>query len=185
LFPSAQVGEYEGSFTNTQRMLRWHFKAADPPGDCCTDPWFTYQLGTRLKKLYANSTLPRDQGFRHLLWDYESETSESLLGEPDPQKILKEINGYETATGRHLGTFAELKHDGTTTGASWIYCGVFPAPDKNLAARKEPDLPGVVGAHLNWRWSWPANRRVMYNRASADPGGKPWSERKKWIWWDG
>ena len=24
----------------------------------------------------------------------------------------------------------------------------------------------------------------MYNRASADPDGKPWSERKKYIWWD-
>ncbi len=184
-FPSAQVGEYEGSFTNTQRMLQWHFKAADAPGDCRTDPWFTYQLGKRLKKLYANSPLPRDQGFRHLIWDYESEASESTPGEPDPQKILKEINGYETATGRHLGGFAELKDDGTTTGASWIYCGVFPAPDKNLAARKEPDPPGVVGAQLNWGWSWPANRRVMYNRASADPAGNPWSERKKWIWWDG
>jgi formate dehydrogenase major subunit len=184
-FPSAQVGEYEGSFTNTQRMLQWHFKAADPPGDCRTDPWFTYQLGKRLKKLYANSTLPRDQGFKHLLWDYESDAPESIPGEPDPLKILKEINGYETATGRHLGGFAELKDDGSTTAASWIYCGVFPAPDKNLAARKEPDPPGVVGAQLNWGWSWPANRRVMYNRASADPDGKPWSERKKWIWWDG
>ena len=24
----------------------------------------------------------------------------------------------------------------------------------------------------------------MYNRASADPEGKPWSEKKKWVWWD-
>jgi formate dehydrogenase major subunit len=184
-FPSAQVGEYEGSFTNTQRMLQWHFKAADAPGDCRTDPWFTYQLGKRLKKLYANSTLPRDQGFQQLTWDYESDAPESIAGEPDPLKILKEINGYESATGRHLGGFGELKDDGSTTCASWIYCGVFPAPDQNLAARKEPDPPGVVSAHLNWGWAWPANRRVMYNRASADPQGKPWSERKKWIWWDG
>jgi formate dehydrogenase major subunit len=184
-FPSAQVGEYEGSFTNTQRMLQWHFKAADPPGDCRTDPWFTYQLGKRLKRLYANSTLPRDQGFNQLIWDYESDAPESVPGEPDPLKILKEINGYESTTGRHLGGFAELKDDGATTCASWIYCGVFPAPDKNLAARKEPDPSGVVGAHLNWGWSWPANRRVLYNRASADPAGNPWSERKKWVWWDG
>jgi formate dehydrogenase major subunit len=184
-FPSAQVAEYEGSFTNTQRMLQWHFKAADPPGDCRSDPWFTYQLGKRLKQLYADSTLPRDQGFKHLIWDYEPAEPSSIPGEPDAQRVLKEINGYETATGRHLAGFAELKDDGSTTGASWIYCGVFPAPDKNLAARKEPDPPGVVSAQLNWGWAWPANRRVMYNRASADPAGNPWSERKKWIWWDG
>jgi formate dehydrogenase major subunit len=184
-FPSAQVAEYEGSFTNTQRMLQWHFKAADPPGDCRSDPWFTYQLGKRLKQLYADSTLPRDQGFKNLIWDYEPAEPPSIPGEPDAQRILKEINGYETATGRHLGGFGELKDDGSTTCASWIYCGGFPDPDKNLAARKEPDPPGVVSAELNWGWAWPANRRVMYNRASADPAGKPWSERKKWIWWDG
>jgi formate dehydrogenase major subunit len=184
-FPSAQVAEYEGSFTNTQRMLQWHFKAADPPGDCRSDPWFTYQLGKRLKRLYADSTLPRDQGFQHLIWDYEPAEPPSIPGEPDAQRVLKELNGYETATGRHVSGFGALKDDGSTTCASWIYSGVFPAPDKNLAASKEPDPPGVVSAELNWGWAWPANRRVMYNRASADPAGHPWSERKKWIWWDG
>jgi formate dehydrogenase major subunit len=69
-FPSAQVAEYEGSFTNTQRMLQWHFKAAESPGDCRTDLWFTYQLGKRLKNLYGDSKRPRDEGFRHLTWDY-------------------------------------------------------------------------------------------------------------------
>jgi len=184
-FPSAQVAELEGSFTNTQRMLQWHFKAADPPGDCRSDPWFTYQLGKRLKERYASSTLPRDQGFNNLIWDYEPDQAPSIPGEPDVLKILKEINGYATATGRHLSGFSELKDDGSTTCASWIYAGVFPAPDKNLAARKEPDPPGVMGAHLNWGWAWPANRRVLYNRASADLQGQPWSERKKWVWWDG
>jgi formate dehydrogenase major subunit len=184
-FPSAQVAEYEGSFTNTQRMLQWHFKAVDPPGDCRSDPWFTYQLGRRLKEMYAYSSLPRDHGFKNLTWNYEPDEPPSIPGEPDTLKILKEINGYETATGRHLSGFGELKDDGATTCASWIYCGVFPAPDQNLSAGKEPDPPGMVGAHLNWGWAWPANRRVMYNRAAADPVGNPWSERKKWIWWDG
>ena len=184
-FPSAQVAELEGSFTNTQRMLQWHFKAADPPGDCRSDPWFTYQLGKRLKKHYAASTLPRDQGFNSLTWNYEPERPSSPPGEPDVLKILQEINGYDTATGRHLSGFSELKDDGSTTCASWIYSGVFPAPDKNLAARREPDPQGVMGAHLNWGWAWPANRRVLYNRASADLQGQPWSERKKWVWWDG
>jgi len=99
--------------------------------------------------------------------------------------VLREINGYRTGhPEQHLASFADLADDGSTTCASWIYCGVFPAPDRNLAQRKEPDPPGTIGAHLNWGWAWPANRRVLYNRASADPDGRPWSERKRWIWWE-
>jgi formate dehydrogenase major subunit len=186
-FPAAQVAETEGTFTNTQRMLQSHFKAAQAPGDCRTDVWFTYQLGKRLKKLYADSQASRDQGFKNLTFDYEHEDPEERKrGEPDPGKLLKEINGYFTDDpGKHVPGFAALSDDGSTTCASWIYSGVFPGPDRNLAARKEPDPPGQPGAHLNWGYAWPANRRLLYNRASADPSGKPWSERKKWIWWDG
>jgi formate dehydrogenase major subunit len=185
-FPSTQVAELDGSFTNTQRMLQWHFKAAEPPGQCRSDLWFTYQLGKRLKKLYGASMQARDHGFQQLTWDFEPDTPGTIPGEPDAEKVLREINGYQTGhPEQHLAGFGELKDDGSTTCASWIYCGVFPAPGKNLAARKEPDPPGVMGAHLNWGWAWPANRRVLYNRASADPQGRPWSERKKWVWWDG
>ena len=186
-FPAAQVAETEGTFTNTQRMLQWHFKAADAPGDCRTDVWFTYQLGLRLKKLYAASEAARDEGFKHLTFDYEHEDpKERQIGEPDARKILREVNGYHSGDPRrHLGTFADLRDDGSTTCASWIYSGVYPAPDRNLAASRQPDAPGQRGAHLNWGFAWPANRRLLYNRVSADPAGKPWSERKKWIWWDG
>jgi formate dehydrogenase major subunit len=76
LFPSAQVGEIEGTFTNTQRWIQFHEKAADPPGDCRSDAWFTHQLALRLKKLYADSTLPRDQGFKNLTWDYRLRTGQ-------------------------------------------------------------------------------------------------------------
>ena len=185
-FPVSQVAEDDGTYTNTQRLLQFHFKAAEPPGDCRSDPWFVYQLGKRLKALYANSTLPRDEGFKKLVWDYEHEQeNERKKGDPSFQKILKEINGFFTDDpGRHVPGFAALKDDGSTTCASWIYSGVYPAPDKNLAARRTPDPPGTPGAQLNWGWAWPSNRRVMYNRASADPEGKPWSERKKWVWWD-
>jgi formate dehydrogenase major subunit len=187
-FPSAQVAEMDGSFTNTQRLIQWHHKATDPPGDCRSDVWFTYHLGKQLKKLYAESELPRDRGIKHLVWNYEPDappTDTRIVDEPDVSKILKEINGFETATGRHLTGAQELKDDGSTTCASWIYCGIFPALNQNRAANREPDPPGVAGAHLNWGFAWPANRRVLYNRASADPAGKPWSERKRWIWWDG
>ena len=185
-FPSTQIGEYEGSFTNTQRLLQWHFKAADPPGDCRTDTWFYYQLGLRLKEMYRGSTLARDAGFRNLVWDYEPDEPISPPGEPDALKILREINGYYTGEPeRHIPLFTELRDDGSTTCASWIYCGCFPAPERNLTANREPDPPGVPGAHLGWGWAWPANRRILYNRASADLEGRPWSERKRWVWWDG
>jgi formate dehydrogenase major subunit len=185
-FPSAQVAETEGSFTNTQRMLQWHFKAAESPGDCRTDAWFTYQLGVRLKQLYSASALPRDQGFKNLVWDFEPDQPGSVPGEPAIERVLREINGFHTGNpAAQLGGFAELKDDGSTTCASWIYCGVFPAPGNNLAKRKQADPPDRAGAQLTWGWAWPANRRLLYNRASADLDGNPWSERKKWTWWDG
>jgi formate dehydrogenase major subunit len=185
-FPSAQIAEMEGSFTNTQRMLQWHYKAAEAPGDCRSDSWFTYQLGRRLKKLYADSTAPRDECFNRLVFDYEhDEASERQRGEPDAKKLLKEINGFMTDDpGKHIASFGDLKDDGSTTCASWIYCGVFPAPNQNRAASKKPDPPGQPGAQLGWGYAWPANRRIMYNRCSADLQGRPWSERKRWVWWD-
>jgi formate dehydrogenase major subunit len=184
-FPAAQVAETDGSFTNTQRMLQWHYKAAEAPGDCRTDLWFTYQLGKRLMKLYAGSAQARDQGFLNLMWEYEPDGPVQPVGEPDAHKVLRELNGYRTGNlDQHLAGFAELEDDGSTTCASWIYCGVYPTPGRNLAASREADPPGSVGAELRWGWAWPDNRRVLYNRASADPEGRPWSSRKKWVWWD-
>ncbi|HSH46370.1 MAG TPA: formate dehydrogenase, partial [Longimicrobiales bacterium] len=184
-FPSTQIAEYDGSFTNTQRMLQWHYKAKDPPGDCRTDTWFYHQVAKRLKAMYADSMLPRDQGIRNMTWDFDPDEPVSPPGEPSAEKMLREINGYYTGEpDRHLPGFSELQDDGSTTCASWIYCGCFPSPEDNLTANRDPDPPGVPGAHLGWGWAWPANRRVLYNRASADPQGQPWSERKRWVWWD-
>jgi formate dehydrogenase major subunit len=188
--PSTQVAEYDGSFTNTQRLLQWHHKAADPPGDCRTDTWFYYQLGKRLKKAYADSTLPRDEGWKHLVWSYDPDpakgrTEHVSSGDADELELLKELNGFYTDDpNRHLAGFGELKDDGSTTCASWIYCGCFPEFGRNLTAQREPDPPGAPGAELRWGFAWPANRRVLYNRASADLAGNPWSERKRWVWWD-
>jgi formate dehydrogenase major subunit len=187
-FPSTQIAEYDGSFTNTQRMLQWHFMATKAPGDCRTDTWFYHNLAKRLKEAYKNSTLPRDEGWKNTLWDFDPDPGTEAIypGEPDAHKILREINGYQTGNpNQHLPGFAALKDDGSTTCASWIYCGCFPAPDNNLTASRNPDRPNQPGAHLGWGFAWPANRRVLYNRASADPDGNPWSERKRWVWWDG
>src|ERR1043166_7419593 len=116
--PAAHNAEGEGSFTNTHRLLQWHEKAQDPPGDARTDVWFSYNLGKRLKALYAGSTLPRDQGFLNLTWNYDplpTETSKwQIKDEPSALQILKEINGYDATTGNHLSGFGALKDDGST-----------------------------------------------------------------------
>jgi formate dehydrogenase major subunit len=182
--PAAHNAEGVGSFTNTHRLLQWNEKAADPPDDARTDIWFTWNLGTRLKALYAGSTLPRDQGFLNMTWNYDPDPNEAaqwrIQDEPDSLKVLKEINGYDTTTLAHLSGFGVLKDDGSTACGNWIYSGVFPAPDRNLAASRKPDNYVSLG----WGFNWPANRHIMYNRASARPDGQPWSDRKRYVWWD-
>src|SRR5687767_1400714 len=143
-------------------LLQWHFKAADPPGDCRSDLWFTHQLARRLKAMYATSTERRDEGFKNLVWDFDpgpppvvQGERQHTEGEPDGHKILREINGFYTGTpDKHLGGFGELKDDGSTTCASWIYCGVFPAPGQNRAASRKADPPDQPGAQLGWGFSW-------------------------------
>lgn len=188
--PAATNTEKEGSFTNTERLLQWHDKAIDPPDDCRSDSWFLFQLGKRLRELYKDSTQARDQALLKLTWNYERETPEILPdgtmsrieGEPDMEKILKEINGYRTTDNTHVSGFSVLEDDGSTACGCWIYSGVFPEPERNRARSRISHTEDYT--HPDWGFAWPHNRRIMYNRASADPQGKPWSERKKYIWWN-
>jgi formate dehydrogenase major subunit len=178
------VSEMEGSFTNTQRLLQQHDKAADPPGDGRSDTWFTYHLGKQLKKMYAGSAKDRDWAIKNLSWNYEPEPAEvaafRIKDEPSAYKLLKEINGYTWEDKKPLASFALLKEDGSTACGAWIYTGVIPEEGKNLAARRQGDN-WISPA---WGFTWPANRHIMYNRASADAAGKPWSEKKKLVYWD-
>ncbi len=185
LLPTAGPGEKEGTFTNTQRLLQYHDKGVDPPGDARSDLWFLYHWGRRLKDLYRGSTNPRDQGLLNLTWDYlpaKPEAEWRIIDEPSAEMVLMEVNGYTVADHEQVPDYERLRDDGTTACGVWIYSGVFPGADQNMARRRKPSQNNPV--EPEWGWAWPSNRRILYNRASADPAGKPWSERKKYIWWD-
>jgi formate dehydrogenase major subunit len=175
--PAAGHAEKEGCFTNTQRLIQWHEKAVDPPGDARSEPWFIYHLGRRLKEKAALDPRPRNAGLSALTWDY------SLSGkhhEPSVEEVLQEINGRVLSTGSLVSGYGDLQADGSTACGCWIYSGIFPTPARNRAnERHSQDFYGH-----GWAFSWPSDRRVLYNRASARPDGKPWSERKKLVWWD-
>jgi formate dehydrogenase major subunit len=175
--PAAGHAEKDGTFTNTQRLLQWHEKAVDPPGDCRSDGWFVHELGRRLKARASTSASDRDAGLRALTWDYPTRGPH---GEPDMEAVLAEINGYRTADRIRLPGFADLAADGSTACGCWIYSGVYPDGGPNRAKGRDPR-----GAyHHGWGYAWPMDRRVLYNRASARPDGTPWSPRKPLVWWD-
>ena len=179
--PAATHVEKAGSFTQTQRLLQWRHKAVEPPGDCQSELQFFYDLGNRIKARLAGSTDERDRPLVDLTWDYPTDEH----GDPDGEAVLAEINGYHLTgadAGKPVSSFTELRADGSTAAGCWIYAGVY-ADATNQAARRVPH-GGPGRTQSQWGWSWPADRRILYNRASADPDGKPWSERKKLIWWD-
>lgn len=179
--PAATHAEKAGSFTQTQRMVQWRHKALDPPGQCQSDLDFFFHLGVRIRELLADSTDERDRPLLDLTWDYRLDAH----GDPVPESVLAEINGRHLTgpdAGRHLSSFAEMRADGSTDGGCWIYAGVY-AGGVNQAARRTPNGGDGI-TQSEWGWVWPADRRILYNRASADPDGKPWSERKRYMWWD-
>ena len=179
--PAAWSAEKDGSLTNTQRLLQWHDKAVDPPGDARSETWFMVHLGNKLRALYANSQSERDKPLLAMTWNYPLE---GAIQEPSVLSVAQEINGYSTVTGEQVPGYAELKDDGSTACGCWIYSGYVPKKDVNLSASRVRDKAGEQTNHSKWGFAWPANRRILYNRASADPQGNPWSERKRLVWWD-
>jgi formate dehydrogenase major subunit len=179
LMPAASHVEKDGTFTNTQRLLQYRHKAVEPPGEARSDLWFFYHLGRIVKERLADSDDPRDAPVKALTWEYETHGPNA---EPSAEDVLREINGCGP-DGKPLSSYTQLADDGSTRCGCWIYCGVY-ADGVNQAARRRPFREQDWVA-AEWGWAWPANRRQLYNRASADPGGRPWSERKALVWWDG
>lgn len=180
LLPAATVTEKEGSFTNTQRLIQYHHKAVEPPGDARSESWFMDQLMRRIKRHYAPSTARKDRPVQAITWDWPTRGPHD---EPDPEHVLREINGFRYADRwserEQLAGYSELRDDGGTACGCWIYSGVHPGRNR-AASRDRGD--GYIAP--DWGFSWPNNVRMLYNRCSADPEGRPWSERKRYIWWD-
>jgi len=190
--PSTCFAEDEGSLVNSGRWLQWHWPGADAPGEAKLDTWIMAQIHLRLKALYAKEGGAFSEPITKLHWPYKDPN------DPDAHEIAKELNGYVVETvkdpndptknllekGKQVAAFGVLRDDGTTACGCWIYSGCYNEAGNNMARRDNTD-PDDTGAYSKWAFSWPANRRILYNRASADINGKAWDPSRKLIEWNG
>lgn len=190
--PTTCFAEDEGSLTNSSRWVQWHWPGGTPPGEARTDVWIMAQLWKRLVALYQKEGGPFPDPIVNLHWPYADPD------DPGSAEIAKEINGYAiedvydladpskklVEKGKQVPGFAALRDDGSTACGCWIYSGCFNEQGNNMA-RRSTDDPDNTGAYLKWAFSWPANRRILYNRASADLQGRPWDETRKLLEWNG
>ena len=190
--PTTCFAEDEGALVNSGRWLQWHWAGATPPGEAKHDTWIMAQIYLRLKALYEKEGGAFAEPMAKLVWPYKD------AGAPSPDEIAKEINGYVVADvadpndptklilqkGKQVPAFAALRDDGSTAAGCWIYTGCYTEAGNQMARRDNSD-PDETGAFSKWAFSWPANRRILYNRSSADMDGNPWDASRKLIWWDG
>src|SRR5215471_20751274 len=183
MVPTTHWIEKDGSFVNSGRWSQWKEQVIPPEGQARHDHWVMAEVFQRVKKLYQQQGGKFPDSLMALTMNYKDPLK------PELEEIAKEINGYDLTTGQRLDSFAKLKDDGTTTAGDWIYTGSYPEAG-NLAKRRagiqDPakNDPTGMGFYPGWAWSWPLNRRVMYNRASADLDGKPWDPTRPGIVWD-
>jgi formate dehydrogenase major subunit len=190
--PTTCFAEDTGSLTNSGRWLQWHWAGGTPPGEAKTDVWIMSQIHLRLKALYKKEGGAFPDPILNLTWDYKDpneataeelareingKTLDTLKDPADPNKVLVE-------KGKQVVSFAQLRDDGSTSCGCWIYSGCFNEAGNNMARRSTED-PDNTGAYLKWAFSWPVNRRILYNRASADLSGKPWDPKRKLLEWNG
>jgi formate dehydrogenase major subunit len=183
MLPATHWIEKEGSFTNSGRWAQWKDQVLPPEGEARHDHWILAELFQRVRKLYQQQGGKFPAPILQLTFPYRDPSK------PEPDEIAQEINGRDLTTGQRLATFADLRDDGTTTAGDWIYTGHYPESG-NLTKRRDGvqdpqrNDPTGMGFYPNWAWSWPVNRRVLYNRASADRQGRPWDPSRAGIQWD-
>jgi len=190
--PSTCFAEEDGSLVNSSRWLQWHWKAAEPPGEAKGDAEIVGELFLRLRQLYAKEGGAFPDPVLKLTWPYR------MANAPGPEELAREFNGQALAdvpdsklpgaflakAGEQIPGFAALQADGTTACGCWIFAGCFTQAGNQMARRDTAD-PSGLGLTLGWAWSWPANRRILYNRASCDASGSPYIASRKLIWWNG
>ncbi|PNG27529.1 formate dehydrogenase-N subunit alpha [Methylocella silvestris] len=188
--PTTCFAEENGSLVNSARWLQWHWKAADGPGEAKSDLWIMSGIFHRMREMYRKDGGAFADPILNLTWNYTDPV------EPNPEELAKEMNGkalteVKDATGavtlkagQLLDGFAQLRDDGTTASGCWIFSGCYTEKGNQMARRDASD-PREQGIAPNWAWSWPANRRILYNRASADVAGKAWNPQKPIIEWNG
>jgi len=187
--PCAGFAEKDGSFTNSARWLQWKNVAVPPPGEARLDQDIVAQIFLKVRELYQKEGGKFADPILNLTWAYTN-PQHPALGE-----LAKELNGKALSDltdpktqvtikrGQQLPGFAWLKDDGTTACGNWLYSGCWTEAGNQLIRRGTED-PSGQGIYQNWAWSWPANRRVLYNRASCDPSGKPYDSSRKQVWWN-
>lgn len=190
--PTTCFAEDDGSLVNSGRWMQWHWAAGTPPGEARRDSWIMAQIFQRVQKLYRDEGGILPEPIINLTWNYAD------AGDPTAEELAKELNGRAlgdvhdakdptkllTAAGKQLLNFSQLRADGSTMAGCWIFSGSWNENGNNMARRDNTD-PDGTGMYLNWTYAWPLNRRVLYNRASADLQGKPWDPTRKLLEWDG
>src|SRR5215211_6596312 len=188
--PGAGFAEKDGTFVNSARWLQWKYAAVQPPGQAKVDQEIVARIFLKVRELYQKEGGKFPDPVLNLSWSYTTPQNPSLA------EVAKEINGKALAdltdekqpgvtikAGQQLPGFAWLRDDGTTACGNWLYSGSWTEAGAQMQRRGTED-PSGLGIYANWGWSWPANRRVMYNRASCDPSGKPWDAERRQVWWD-
>jgi len=175
--PCAASMEKEGSISNSGRWMQWRYKASNPPGDAKPDGDIMYDLFKKVQALYKKDKGAFPEPILNLKWDYETN------GHFDIHKVAKEINGYDLTTGKLVPNFVSLKDDGTTSCGNWLYSGSYNESG-NMAARRKKTDPTGLGLYPEWSWTWPVNRRIIYNRASVDLDGNPRDPKRPLLKWD-
>jgi formate dehydrogenase major subunit len=187
--PGAGFAEKDGTFVNSARWLQWKNAAVPPPGDAKLDQEILSRIFLKVRELYQKDGGKFPDPILHASWGYADPRNPSL------SEVAREINGRALAdvvdpatnntikAGQQLPGFAFLRDDGSTASGNWLYCGSWTEAGAMMQRRGTED-PSGLGIYPNWGWSWPANRRVLYNRASCDPDGKPWDAERRQVSWN-
>ena len=189
--PSTCFAEEDGSLVSSSRVLQWHYKGADAPGEAKADPEIMSGLFLKLREMYKKEGGAFPDAILNLTWPYK------IADSPSAEELAREFSGKALAdvtdpkdptkvlakAGEQLAGFAQLRDDGSTACGCWIFAGSWSQAG-NLMARRDNSDPSGLGNTLNWAFAWPANRRILYNRASCDPSGKPWDAKRKVVSWN-